>query len=134
MSGQADSFLLVDQNKYGDLLVSTILRDEDGNIVIEMHDNCWETAKRPIVWDKNYSTDTIEVLDRGGFPVFRMRLLSSFAFIEGEWHVVDTKIPYGRKGLIGLQSSHLNNRVFQYPSQDHWAEYNRETLKTLHWN
>jgi hypothetical protein len=104
-------------------MVSTTVRDRDGNVLIKIRNNCWQTAEKPIVWDKNYTADSIEVLNREDVSVFRIRLLRDRAVVEGEWYVRDTSNQTGQRSRVFVATRNLHEPVFLYPSSEHWGEY-----------
>jgi len=50
----------------GKLVVSTQVRDENGNIVAEMSQNEWKHQPEPAILDRNYTQDALEIRDRAG--------------------------------------------------------------------
>jgi hypothetical protein len=57
----------------GKLLVSARLTSRDG-LLVEIHDNEWKVSPPPRSWDRNYSTNALEVKDAEGNVVFQVRL------------------------------------------------------------
>jgi hypothetical protein len=126
--GDHYTFLIVDRDQYGDPTVSTILRDHNGNIIIDIENNCWEVSSdRTVVWDKNYTKDTIEVLNNAGRPIFHLRILSSGIMIEGHWRFPSETDPGDRPNTPGRFVGHMEEAttptLFAYPSEEHWGEY-----------
>jgi hypothetical protein len=119
------------------LQVSTEVRDWNGNLLLEMTRNHWMIFPT-FCKDKNYTNESLEVLDNRGHVVFQLKILPDKIQIQGEWYddlgrgvqVIkssDPKIPGARfipedrkKGLISTQ---LIPPVFVYPSKDHWGEF-----------
>jgi hypothetical protein len=56
------------------LLVSCRLIDSSSSQIVEMQDNEWRVAPPPATWDKNFTKDTLEVLDKAGDVVLQVRL------------------------------------------------------------
>jgi hypothetical protein len=54
------------------LLVSTRVRDANGNLIAEMEDNQWKHESQPAIFDRNYTKDTLEIRDRTGKVVLQV--------------------------------------------------------------
>lgn len=127
----------------GQILVSTEIRDEYGNQIVEIARNRWKIPRGAPIVDKNYSADALEIKDRRGHVVFQMQLLSDMVHIQGEWHrergggtvfmqgqnsgdVIN--IPSGLKDKDMFPWSEVNiEPMFEYPSNEHWAEWRHRT-------
>lgn len=118
---------------------STVVRDRQGHQVVKVEKNHWEVNPLASV-DKNYTDDTLEVLDAGGHVVLQIRLLGDTAQLQGEWHnefgrgvqAATCRAPYGLGGCIQnfnkdwVPSEELKNPIeplFAYPSKEHWGEF-----------
>jgi hypothetical protein len=116
----------------GEIKVSTPIRDRQGNLVMYMDKNHWHVTQHCL--DKNYSDDSLEVLDGGGHVVFQMKLLADRVQLQGEWR--DTLgngvrlIAQPKAGGIEIwhnipgEASLIEfiNTMFKYPSVNHWGE------------
>jgi len=127
----------------GEILVSTEIRDEYTNQIIEIDKNRWKIPRTAPIVDKNYTDDALEIRDRRGHVVFQMHLLSDRVEIQGEWHrewgggtvlmeredksggdVIN--IPSGLTGKDMFPWSQVNiEPMFDYPSDEHWAEWRK---------
>jgi hypothetical protein len=120
----------------GQILLSTEVRDEYGNELVEITRNVWRIPPGAPIVDKNYSVDALEVKDRRGHVVFQMHLLPDRVQIQGEWHGErggGTVLMRGKTGsdLIVIPAgskdfswSEVNiEPMFEYPSDQHWAEW-----------
>jgi hypothetical protein len=67
------------------LTVSALaLRDASGNVVVEVNENRWETSpSKSVSWDKNYTRNALEVLDRRKHVVFQAVLLNNEIQLQG---------------------------------------------------
>jgi hypothetical protein len=86
--------------------------------------------------DKNYSSDSLEILDARGLVVFQMRLLADRVDLQGEWRdefgngvrlLGNEKMGGGEFGIWhdakGEQElMELIPMMFKYPSVNHWSE------------
>lgn len=67
----------------GELLVSARIRGRDG-LVAEIIDNEWKVIPPPKTWDRNYSTNALEVKDADGNIVFQIKLDAGVAGFDGQ--------------------------------------------------
>ena len=134
---QDTSFSL--ENDNGHLLVSTIIRDQQGKIVVQLDRNHWRVnADKGICFDKNYTTDSLEVQDGRGHVIFQLRLYPDRVQFQGIWFnekgafremVVDKQHLGG--SIIQIVEDPTNHPapeilidpIFKYPSDKHWAEW-----------
>jgi hypothetical protein len=128
--------LRFDTDDKGQLLFSTIIRDRNGNRIVEVDKNIWRISKQDSQsWDKNYSRNELEVLDGRGIVVLHVKLFKNGIQLQGLWH--DDKgnglalIQIGPKGPASLAqwfSPDRENEIpeitktFKYPSKEHWSE------------
>ncbi len=82
------SHIELDRNEYGDLVVDTLIKDRDGNLIVEIVDNVWRVSNA--AWEKNYTDNALEVKDAQGRVVFQLRL-RDIAEIQAEWWDKDGK-------------------------------------------
>jgi hypothetical protein len=121
----------------GSLKVSTKIMDQEGNLVAELIRNEWKVAPPPRTWDRNYSTDALEVLDPRGKVVLQVKALPDRIQLQGEWWADKTHgvrlmksnipgqpgailVPFGPK-LRPEQSEDIP-LMFVYPSDLHFGE------------
>ncbi len=121
--------------KNGELRVSMEVVDGQGKLVAKITDNRWEVSPDHFIsWDKNYTDDTLEVLDGRQTVVLQIRLLADKVQIQGEWHDAfgnGTRIeeaPGGAAQIFKLvgQNNYPEQRIkpiMKYPSSEHWAEF-----------
>jgi hypothetical protein len=117
-------------------LLTTTVRDYNGNLVAEVVRNHWRVYPTYCA-DKNYTEDALEVKDTAGHVVLQVRILKDRVLLLGEWWdnqgngvrlmrpLVTT--PTKGSGIVRMnrQNQFLNELVqpiFKYPSKDHWGE------------
>jgi hypothetical protein len=119
------------------LKVSTSIRDKDGNLIAEMIRIEWKVAPPPKTWNRNYTTDALEVRDATGNIVLQVRVLPDRIRLHGEWwrdkstgvRLVSlgpgqrAEIAFWRDG-IRLQEPEIKP-MFVYPSDTHMGELQR---------
>ena len=130
-----DAGLKVEFGREG-LLVTTPIRDEYGNLIVDVVRNHWTVYSEHCL-DKNSTREALEVLDRGGHVVLQINLISDIfptIQIQGEWwddqHTGRRLVKANdRKGgyVIGLTPSNQHNDqliepIFEYPSKYHWRQ------------
>ena len=119
------------------LQVSTQVRDWNGHLLVEMTKNHWKIYPE-FCSDKNYTKDSLEVLDKAGHVVFQLRILRDEIRLQGEWYddlgrgvqIINSSDPKTKGALFvvedhkkGQASTQLIRPLFQYPSKDHWGEF-----------
>ena len=116
--------------------ITTTVRDRNGNLVLNIAKSHW-TVFPKFYSDKNYTKDSLEVMDNAGHVIFQVRLVGGIVRLQGEWwddqgkglRIVKAKgIPKDGGLFIPLDqynqyNDRLIDRIFQYPSKDHWGEY-----------
>jgi hypothetical protein len=120
--------------------LTTAVRDSEGQQVVTVDKNHWAVSRFPVVTDKNYTKDSLEVLDRRGHVVLQVRILPDRIQLAGEWrddlgrgirittcHEPTCNCETGclqswidRASEIRLEG--LISPQFLYPSKDHWRE------------
>jgi hypothetical protein len=123
----------------GTPMFSTIIRDKSGATIVDVQRNRWiVSSSASIVWDKNYTDDTLEVLDVREKVVLSVRILPDRVQLQGEWHdekgrgirIAQTHPPLieGGAQIMSLQAFDDDPPMlkiaprFQYPSAEHWRE------------
>lgn len=145
-SGGGDLKLMYDAGIHLDLghkgiELTTVIRDSQGQKVVEVDRNHWTVSQFPVVTDKNFTKDSLEVLDRRGHVVLQVRILPDRIQLQGEWRddlgrgirITTCKDKNTNFEITGCLQSWLNsvgelsleniiNPVFLYPSKEHWRE------------
>jgi hypothetical protein len=121
----------------GDVVLSTVIRDEKGEIIAELVRNEWRVNPHK-AFDRNYAKGAIEVRDATGDIVLQARLQDdrvqlSAKFRDAEGHAVGIGKIRGPDGNVGgaiefTGSAHprLTLKIpplFRYPSDLHLGEY-----------
>ena len=70
-----------------EILVSTKVRDDNDNIIVELDKNKWKVNPPPGTWDRNYTDNALEVKDAKGDVVLQIRVLSDVIQLQGVWWV-----------------------------------------------
>jgi len=117
------------RNDDGALLINTEVRDHDDNLVVRVDDNTW-TVPESMLWDKNYTDDALEVMDKRGRIVLQLRVYPDHVGICGEWWSSSGngfRIADG-PNVIWLSKDKNPPEpsikpIFRYPSTTHWAEW-----------
>jgi hypothetical protein len=121
----------------GEVKVSTQIKDSSGKLYAELIRNEWQTAIRPQTWDRNYSKDSLEVINPGGKVVLQVRALPDRIQMQGEWwgeggnglKLVEEQS--GGGSFVALLTASQPNgppnvpdikRMFIYPSDSHLGE------------
>jgi len=121
----------------GSLKVSTTLRDQMGDLVVELQRNEWKVAPPPKTWDRNYTETALEVINPQGRVALQVRLLPDRLQLQGEWwhdqiqgvRIVKSDVPNKPGGLIQIFGTGFRpengteiKRLFVYPSEFHLGE------------
>ncbi len=122
--------------------LTTTIRDSDGKIIVRIDKNHWQVnSSQAVVMDKNYTSNSLEVLNSHGHVVFRAEVLPDRVRLVSEFydeHGLGVRIGNGDdlpvKGgmsIIPLNSYSVNpadqeatqiKPHFLYPSSEHWGE------------
>ena len=119
----------------GELLLTTPVRDREGHLVANIVRNHWSVTNSCL--DKNYTSDSLEVLDARGLVIFQVKLLPDRIQLQGEWRdefghgirLVADKAGKGSSLTIWkdaqseLQYMQIITPMFKYPSRNHWGEH-----------
>jgi hypothetical protein len=70
----------------GRVAISTKIVDTTGKIVAELKQNEWSVAQSPVTYDRNYSDDSLEVINPEGRVVLQVKALPDHIQIQGEWY------------------------------------------------
>ncbi|MFC2061448.1 hypothetical protein ACFLUV_02955 [Elusimicrobiota bacterium] len=117
-----------------EIRVSSILRNEKGEIIAEIVANEWKVNEENS-YDRNYNTHALEVRDKRGDVVLQVRLVEDKIQFQGKFYdksgngiaIVD---PESREGIAimemtGETNPELKNKIkpiFKYPSELHLGE------------
>lgn len=127
--------VFVEQSNKGPEITTTV-RDVDGNLVVKIEKNHWRVYP-PYCLDKNYTQDSLEVLDRRDYVVLQVRILPDKVQLQGEWYddkgngkqIMATGDPRKQSAILttlkrgtGVSQERIAE-MFMYPSKDHWGEH-----------
>jgi hypothetical protein len=129
-----DSGFRISVAQNNDLQISTPIRDRFGRLVANIDNNHWTITSACL--DKNYTQDSLEILDDRGLVVFQVTILSDRVQIQGEWrdefgHGLRLSIDPKSGGLSVVswdtpeheqQAMQIIGPMFVYPSINHWGE------------
>jgi hypothetical protein len=133
--------LIFEVDSHGCPVISTSVRDGQGNIVAEIaHNAWWVSESHTVSHDYNYSDDALEVEDARGLVVLQVHILSDRVKFTGEWHD-DTsngvRLVEEPDGFIEfrltLTDHKLDDKIipwFLYPSRDNLGRYNPNRPRT----
>lgn len=131
-----DSGVRIEWGAKGWPLLSTTVRDHNGNLVLEIIRNHWRIHPSYSA-ENNYTKDTLEVQDTAGHVVLQAQILPGKISLLGEWwdvqgNGVRLSKPHTKTPGVGSivtrmnpQNQHLEaliEPIFEYPSKDHWGE------------
>ena len=128
-----DAGVKIEWGKTGPLL-TTIVRDRNGNLVAEITRNHWKVCSLYCA-DKNYAKDAIEIKDSAGHVILQVRILPGTIRIQGEWWdtqgrgVRMVQQPDPKMGSMVIPMNRQNQfndslikPIFEYSSKEHWGE------------
>ena len=123
------------ERKGGKTLISTEIRDQSGQLIATLRRNEWAVAPPPKTWDKNYNSDSLEVIDNYGKVVLQVRSFPDRVQLQGIWWSSDPgngvelfEDPATGGGSILIKTPQNNARFipikrrFTYPSALHFGE------------
>ena len=79
----SDAGLHLRRGPYG-IILSTPVRDRNGNLVADITDNHWRVFP-PFVSDKNFTNHALEIKDSGGHVILQVELFPERIMIQGIW-------------------------------------------------
>jgi len=117
-------------------LISTIVRDRSGNMVVEIKRNHWRVYP-PYCSDKNYTQVAFEVKDNSGHVLLQIKFIPNPGVrvqVQGEWWSNENrgvrilKAKDGQGYVIPLVPGNQHNDelikpIFKYSSKHHWGEF-----------
>lgn len=125
-----DAGLRIDMGKSGPE-ITTPVRDRQGRLIAEITRNHWRVAPPPLCWDKNYTSNSLEIRDEGGHVVFQAILFPNRVVLQGEWRdefgdglrISDDAITIWKTPQAEKRLEKEIAPIFKYPSSEHWGEY-----------
>ncbi|MBS1804763.1 MAG: hypothetical protein JST28_15470 [Acidobacteria bacterium] len=110
-------------------VLSTTVKDWNGNVVAEITDNHWRVIPRHCS-DKNFDANSLEIKDDSGHVIFQARIFANKIQLKGEWHdQFGHGVRLGRTG-IGQWDTYEKWRslepiapIFKYPSESYLGEF-----------
>lgn len=117
------------------VLLTTTVKDQGGNKVVEIKDNHWTVYPR-YSSDKNYTSNSLEVEDSSGEVVLQVTLIGSTPYVQAIWRDkfgAGSELVSDENGQQSTATSwanpvdeRKNERLispnFLYPSSQHWGE------------
>jgi len=130
----------------GQIKVSMVIRDKEGNVVTIINKNEWKMNPGKL-FDRNFSENALEIIDQKGEIILQVRLLGNCVQLQGKFYSSKDTYKSGLKlgkDVIGIEigrfsekgnypggihflgrdtpSSLLNKPIFKYPSELHIGE------------
>lgn len=129
-----DNRLVILQDKDG-IKISTQIKNKKGELVAELINNEWKINKNNS-WDRNYTSNALEVKDNTGDVVLQVKLLEDRVQFQGKLYdsqgtgiaLLKSKYKQRPGGLIQVAvagRSELTEKIkpiFRYPSDRHFGE------------
>ena len=125
------------------LEISTVMRDRTGRLLAKIDKNHWTV---PAGIEKNYTNDSLEVLDGGEHVAIQIHMLPDRIQLRGEWHnelgegmqIGECKSPQisNTVGCVIFWPSleeeirlkkHFIEPIFKYPASEHFGELKSQT-------
>jgi len=107
----------------GRVYLSTTVRDQNKNLIVEISDNHWiASSSTAVSWDKNYTADSLEVKDGHGRVVLQVKVMPNIVQLQTEW-----EWNLGTKSGGIFEDGKYDTKtgikpMFKYPSELHWGE------------
>jgi hypothetical protein len=107
----------------GRVYLSTTVRDQNKNLIVEIIDNHWiVSSSTAVCWDKNYSRDSLEVKDGHGRVVLQVKVMPNTVALQTEWEW-DLGTKSGGIFEHGKYDEKTDIKpMFKYSSELHWGE------------
>lgn len=122
------------------MLVTTVIKNKDNEIVAELKNNEWEVNKEKY-YQRNYTDEALEVIDHSGKVVLQVVRFDDTMYISGVFRCMDggtrTFTPGQGGGYIdvrpkGVEPKLSIQKIFNYPSDLHFGECpGLETLRKM---
>jgi len=116
--------------KDGRAVVTAIIRDRNKNVVASIVDNHWLIAPPPWEMDRNYTQDTLEILDRKGAPILQVKVVAN------EVHFASVSNAAGNAVTVNMgpflhEIEGRGETLFRYPSWKYPGQLNPATKKVI---
>ncbi len=130
-----DSHLGISLDK-GQVLISCVMRDKEGKIVAELKDNEWKVQKAPVIFDRNFDKNAVEVVDAYGSVILQVLAFKDKVQFQGKFYSKDGEcFAFISDGPGKGAGMHIRrkldttpvpaiNKLFKYPSDQHLGERN----------
>lgn len=107
----------------GQLKASVTIKDRDGKKLAGIIGNEWDTAQKPIIYDRNFDNSGLEVIDAYGQVVFQADLGKPCARVCGVFYNNLGTIIINNSGVLINPSENTKiDPIFVYPSEKHLGE------------
>lgn len=115
----------------GNVTASVNVRGPDGRLLARLVDNEWQVNNPPDVFDRNYSEDTVEVVNSKGDVVLQLQLMGNTVRLNGVFYskkgggVIISHLAKWRAQFLFMNEAYLPSHIipiFKYPSQLHLGE------------
>lgn len=103
----------------GEAVLTTQIRDSNGDLIGKIDDNHWYIYSPQFIVDRNFTDNSLEILDLKGNPTFQVQIEGNTVHIAGYYYKQEGGLP----DFIGPW---INNPLFVYPSVYHRGEFNSE--------
>jgi hypothetical protein len=133
-----DADFLVESGTKGPL-ISTVVRDRGGNMIVEIKQNHWRVYP-PYCSEKNYTDLAFEAKDSSGHVLIQFRFVGGppRVQVQGEWWTNESRgirIVKGadRNGYVvplvpdNQHNDKLIKPIFKYTSKNHWGEFDKNS-------
>ncbi len=106
----------------GKAQVSVAIRDNTGAVLAMIRNNEWSLALPPTVFDRNFTEDTLEVIDSKGSVVFQVTVDGARVKLAGTFYTREGSGPITFAPLLN-EIQGREGTLFQYPSSRHREKY-----------
>ena len=122
------------------VLVSTILNDEMGNVVVELNDSEWVLNKTNFL-SINYDDSALEIINNQGLIIFQMEFKNKTLTMSGIYYTEENAIVYSNQGqfVIPISTENFKGqlkksasniiRIFQHTGEDYLGKRTIESIK-----
>jgi len=138
MFDKIDSYIKL-KNVNGDIFLTTDVHDKTGALIVNIIDNHWTVSdSQAVLWEKNFTNDSLEIKDKRGHIVLQVELLCNRVRIQGEWwdeygngvRYVQQHFNSSRKGGVAMVKLDKDNHpkephikpIFKYPSNKYFGK------------
>jgi hypothetical protein len=111
----------------GAVMLTTTVKDHNGNLIVDIKDNHWEvSSNKADCWDKNYTSNILEVKNGRGRVVLQVKVLTDEIQIQGEWDDRGYSAPEVLFANGQYNDEDGISPLFKYPSSQHWGAFVEE--------